>query len=234
MKELAISKIKSVGKVGYILSIIAEVLLIVGIVACIAGAVILAVLPDDLVSVKMGGNAEVTVNAGALGQTLPEDLNTDELLESGKMDVDFDVNGAKYEARSATKDGDKLIIDAAVGDIDFSLGSLMWVIIAAIVPIVSALVVVIFVGGLCKAFRDCETPFEENVIRKMNNIGLALIPLTVITSIWGSIVSGIMSGKFSISFSLDLAVVIAILLIFALAYIFKYGAMLQKESDETL
>jgi len=38
----------------------------------------------------------------------------------------------------------------------------------------------------------------------------------------------------AITFGIDFGVVLIILIVFALVYIFKYGAVLQQESDETL
>ena len=43
-----------------------------------------------------------------------------------------------------------------------------------------------------------------------------------------------MSGHLDIMLSIDLMEVILILSMFALSYIFRYGAQLQLESDETL
>jgi len=43
-----------------------------------------------------------------------------------------------------------------------------------------------------------------------------------------------MSGSSKVSLSINIAVVFTIVVIFALTYIFKYGAVLQQESDETL
>ena len=41
-------------------------------------------------------------------------------------------------------------------------------------------------------------------------------------------------GNFELGISIDIKVVLVIILIFVLVYIFKYGAVLQRESDETL
>ena len=98
-----------------------------------------------------------------------------------------------------------------------------------------ALVTLFFVGALCKAFRYCESPFEENVIKKMQNLAISLIPWTIISSIAESFVTNLLNvGRFEFGIGVDFNVVLVIALIFVLVYIFKYGAVLQRESDETL
>jgi len=43
-----------------------------------------------------------------------------------------------------------------------------------------------------------------------------------------------MSGGIHLIFSIDLGVVLVVLIVLVLVSIFKYGAVLQQESDETL
>jgi hypothetical protein len=50
----------------------------------------------------------------------------------------------------------------------------------------------------------------------------------------GNLMLTFMSGAPKVTLSINLAVIFTVLVIFALAYIFKYGAVLQQESDETL
>ena len=95
---------------------------------------------------------------------------------------------------------------------------------------------------------------KENVVRNINKIGKAgtvistIIQVFLIIGLAGVIIgaavllSGIsenviesaLTGGKNMLFSVDLSTVLVILLIFALTYIFKYGAQLQTESDETL
>ena len=96
------------------------------------------------------------------------------------------------------------------------------------------LVTLYFVGALCKAFRYCESPFEETVTKKMQNLAFSLIPWAFFSSITEMVAQGSFTGKMELSVGIDLNMVLIIVLIFALVYIFKYGAVLQRESDETL
>ena len=68
----------------------------------------------------------------------------------------------------------------------------------------------------------------------MQNLAYALIPWTVVTTISNSISDSVMNHKISLNFTLDLGVVLIGLVVLVLVHIFKYGAVLQQESDETL
>ena len=108
------------------------------------------------------------------------------------------------------------------------------IIVLATLALVMTFVTLIFVDGLCKAFRDCQSPFEEVVIKKMQYFAYSLIPWTLVTTVSNSITDTIVNQKFSISFTINLGVVIIVLAFIILVNIFKYGAVLQQESDETL
>ena len=96
------------------------------------------------------------------------------------------------------------------------------------------LITLFFVGSLCKAFQNCSSPFEENVIKKMQNFAVSLIPWTILTLVTNAVAVGLFSNKFNLNFTIDLDVVLLVLVVLVLVYIFKYGAILQQESDETL
>ena len=66
-------------------------------------------------------------------------------------------------------------------------------------------------------------------------LAISLIPWTIISSMAESFVANLLNvGSFEFGISVDFNVVLVIVLIFVLVYIFKYGAVLQRESDETL
>ena len=119
--------------------------------------------------------------------------------------------------------------------ITMNLSILPMVFLAGASNVIMTLVTLFFVGFLCKAFRYCESPFEENVIKKMQNLAISLIPWTIISSIADNFITNLINvGNFELGISIDIKVVLVIILIFVLVYIFKYGAVLQRESDETL
>lgn len=239
MKNSAINKIKSFGKAGYIVANIIKAFMVLGIVLCIAVIVLLAFLPKDFITLTLSGNAKIAVDLEAVGWSLPNDINNRLIFdENGNIqdngDLNFKLNDDNYEVSSVVKDGNKVNVEASVKDMQFNIRRLVYVVLAVLVQTVVNLVVIFFIGSLCKAFRDCTSPFEDNIIRKMHNLGYSMIPMVFISTITKSVTSKPFSEGLNISWGVDLTVIIAILIVFAIAYIFKYGAMLQQESDETL
>ena len=100
--------------------------------------------------------------------------------------------------------------------------------------IMVALIAVHCFKQLCDALGGCGSPFEEEVIQKMKRFSVILIIFLVVSVlgkfIGGGVVSSWTSWELEISFW-DVATVAVVEL---LIYIFKYGAVLQQESDETL
>ena len=68
----------------------------------------------------------------------------------------------------------------------------------------------------------------------MQNLAISLIPWTIVSSVSDSVVASYLQGGLQFQFNLDLSVALVVLIVFILVYIFKYGAILQQESDETL
>lgn len=77
MKENAVLKINKLGKISGIITLVAKILVAVGIGICLLGTIIFAVIPKEFMTVNMSGNAIIDINLAALG--IPEDdLNMEE------------------------------------------------------------------------------------------------------------------------------------------------------------
>ena len=68
----------------------------------------------------------------------------------------------------------------------------------------------------------------------MTSFAFSLIPWVFLSSLVNSVSNSITTGGPHVSLSINLGMILIILVIFALTLIFKYGAVLQQESDETL
>jgi len=252
MKEQAIQKINKIGKISAVVAIISKILVILGFVACTIGLIICLVLPKDLVKATMVGNMVTEVNYGLLGieasddeiqqwkdmQTMLEDGDNlqIETVRNGIMsgDLSFSSESQTYIPTEVSVDESKVIVDMQSPEMQITLRNVAGLLVTAMIALAMTIVTMIFIEKLCKAFRDCQSPFEENVIKKMQNLAYVLIPWTLISSISESIITSFMSNSISFSFSLNLGVVLVVLIVLVLVYIFKYGAVLQQESDETL
>ena len=95
-------------------------------------------------------------------------------------------------------------------------------------------VVLFTIRALMKAIEKSDTPFCDNVIKKMNLFGYSLIPLAFLSGTSENAWDSLLTLGANVNPGIDLKVVFGILVVFMLVMIFSYGAALQKESDETL
>ena len=242
-KEDAILKINKLGNVSNIIVRICKILVIIGLVFTVIGTIIMMALPKDLVKMDMGATADVLVDVSTFGVTFTEEEKAafatglkDGLEDEERQDIrmNMDVNGSVYEADEIIMEDDSIRVKATVDTYTVELGDLRWVMIFAVVTMVALFITLIFAGRLCRAFRDCQSPFEESIVKNLTAIAYSLFPWVVMNSVFSSIKESIFTNNVQIMLGVDLGVVMVILLIFVLAYIFKYGAILQQESDETL
>ena len=238
MKQNAISKINQMGQIGGYLTIVAKVLVILGIIGCLGGAVIFTVIPENFITVNVSNNIGYEVDLSSLDIVLDESQiqeAQEKITVNGDISTSINSNGAEYITTNISITESGISGDATTEEITINLSSLTWVFLVGTINVAMALVTLFFVGSLCKAFRYCESPFEENVIKKMQNLAISLVPWTIISSIADSFVTNLLNvGSFEFGIGVDMNVVLIIILIFVLVYIFKYGAVLQRESDETL
>lgn len=237
MKENAINKINKVGHIGFIITKIVRIALYIGLVGAIIGEVVLCFLPSDLFEIHVGGEATVSVSKQALSklthlnETRFKILSADEFVEGGKLNLD----GDEYVFANISDTADSIIFNGnATAPSEITLGKIRWAVGLAVVIIVCALVLFKFVSNVCKSLSACETPFEEGVITSLNKFSYVLIGYAVIKVILASIISDLFAGAASVSVNIDITTILFALGIYVLSIIFKYGAILQKESDETL
>lgn len=249
MKEQAIQKINKVGKISYIITIICKILLIAGFICTVAGAAIWLSQPAEAMQITQRSAMIVEMSKEGLGQGITEaDLvemknvleNGEQLqiqqVRNGMMGSGLNVfsTGQTYVPVAVDITEDSAIIDMITDGVCFNIHEVAWISLLMAGVMVMSIVTLTFVEGLCKAFRDCETPFEENVIKKMQRVAICLIPWALVSSVSDSITNSFMHGGFNWTVSIDLGVVLVVVLVLILVYIFKYGAVLQQESDETL
>lgn len=224
MKQDAIVKINKIGRIGLIVTRIVMVLLAVVFLGVLTVTMLMYTLPEDMVEAKVEGVASVTIHFPE-GWTIPAD--------AAGQDFSVSVAGADFPLTDSAADGQTLRLSGSGSAVLFRLDAIRTALLSAVVYVILTLVLTVFVGRLCKAFHICRTPFCQDVISKMQQLAYAIIPWAVI----GMGVEGICrgaTGEGSFSFSVNLGYAAAILIILALTCVFKYGAMLQRESDETV
>lgn len=242
-KEEAIVKINKLGKISNIIVRICKIFVILGFVLMILGAIITAIIPKGLISMDMGATADIKLNFGLFENVMTEE-DKEEFIESFhntfSEDKDFNmtmgVNGVQYEYDGLTVDMNNLVMSmrGVVETYTIDLNDLVVIFIMGLISLIALYVSLVYAGRLSRAFRDCQSPFEESIIKSLNHLAFSLVPWVLMNSIENSITESIFTNNMQIMLGVDLGVLVIIFFIFILAYIFKYGAVLQQESDETL
>lgn len=230
MKERAIRKINKIGKVSNIITLIAKILVGIAMAITLIGAIICFIIPDSMLKFDIASTITMEMDYSDLGVSLSEEeiaLTETELNRTILVEEDSDFTTVVVEA-------DKVIMTGDFESFSFTMRDATWLAFMGSLVLGLTFVTLFFISALCKAFRDCKSPFEDNVIKKMQNFAIALIPWAVVSTVVNSVSNSLLNNKFSIMFSVDLGVVLIVLVVLVLVYIFKYGAVLQQESDETL
>lgn len=225
------TKVNRIGKAGRIVSIILIVLLGIGALGLLIGGIACAVLPQDVVTVSLRPVVDVKVDKELMGA---EWANMDKMLADAQKQVGEEFEGAGV-ALEKTDSGLLVHVDPKdEADATFGLRDANRAIWAGLVGIASAIVTLVMFLKLCQAFEACRTPFDEPVIKRMTTFAWTLIVCAVVSCFARGSVSAILSGWQRVSFNLNLTSVFTALFVFFLCMIFRYGAQLQKEADETL
>ena len=229
-------KINTIAKVGRILATIAAVFMILGSVASAAGIGVVSSMPKDAISVEITGTADVTAKGNMLESITNAVIDS---ANGGKGKVMLgdsnvaigDVEDSIPEGVTAQKTDKGIALSVENKRLDVSTQAITVSLVLTFLNTICLVVVLFMIRALMKSIEKCETPFCNDVIRKMKNFGYSLIPLAVLSgtseNTWNILDVGVHAG-------IDLKVVFVILVVFMLVMVFSYGAELQKQSDETL
>ena len=228
MKNSNIKTVNGMGKACSIISRIAMIFCIIGSVFCIIGAIGVLLIPTDKINLTGNADATITVavddlNMHGMVLTLDDNngftlTNTTDNISIDDEKVDFDgVWSMNIDNVTSDDDSTTLKLSGDFSEFDKSAlkRKMVFGILEAFVSVTATAVMLFFACSLFKLLSKCETPFTEDIVKKTKFLGWAFVVYAVVIGI-------------------SLPVVIAALAILMLAYVFAYGAQLQKESDETL
>ena len=244
MKELAIKKINRMGHAGVIITTISKILVILCSLLIIVLAIRLFCIPKSLLSITTYSNVDVTVDPSGMEirQTETEQNNTLESIKKLMSDGSFSIitNGTTIpldfipDDEQLTADNTYLVFHNNSEPNTFTPHNLAWFLISVLPYLIMTWITLFFAGRLCNAFRYCESPFEKSITRKMSTFAYSLIPWVFFSTIVNTIGNFLLNGSPQFTIQINIGMIFIILIIFALVFIFKYGAVLQQESDETL
>lgn len=236
MKNEIMSKVNKIGNAGQIIANIAKVVIAIGAIACVVSGIILMVLPDDMVVIHVDGKAAVEINMPMVGEQIVMDTGDGPTVAIGAVSTEgsLELNGVEYGVVGMTPTENGFLMEAEADSYTLRFNQLTNVVFLAAVNCAAMWVVMHFVAKLCKLFKECETPFTEEIVQMLKKVAIALIPMAFLSNLTTSVTDSIMSGNVNIVIGVDMTTVLLVLLVFMLSAIFSYGTMLQQESDETL
>lgn len=236
MKNSKVKRINTAGLIGYIISIILIVCTIVGMVAIgilTAGA---ATISKDNINVKVATNVDINSTGNFLGKLNSfigidgvEDLST--LTQDAKDGIKLEDNDIS-ELSVKEEDGG-FSINAKTNEITISMKKIIIALVLAFLFLGVVTYALYMVKALMKSLKNCETPFSEEVIKNMTRFGTSLVCVVVLKILFGGFWSTLTTGL-RYDLNVDLSSILLVAVIYILITVFKYGAGLQQESDETL
>ena len=235
-------KVNRIGLAGQIVSIILIVMMAVACFGCLIGGVFLAVLPEDAATVGVTTDMDVKVGKSVIGRWMDE--ISDDLTE---VNAQLSVNGDDFSNMTMEKTADGLLFRASTERMEFRIKRFASAVFTGLIYCATLLVVFIFLKRLCDGFRHCDTPFSDDVIKRMTVFAWVLLIGSVVSSGAEAVVNSLLNRSLDLSFSLNptgvnpgfevsfsFAPIIIALIVLFLTMIFRYGSQLQKEADETL
>lgn len=234
MKENAIKKINLMGRIGTIIVLVAKIFVSILIGLTVMGFIASLVLPSELCKVKIDGNAKVYIDLSYFDVTMTEEVKKG-IVDGVNNNANINYAGNQFMVNQVETNDHGFDIDASASLTEVTIRDFAWALAGVFLYLALLLVSLIYTGRLTKSFRHCQSPFENEVIKRMKQFAYSLIPWAVISSVNGVLQQRIwMAGSNRVDLQININIVIIVLVILAFAYFFQYGAVLQKESDETL
>ncbi len=219
MQNETIGKINGLGKAGYVICRIGRIALTIGAAVCLACAILMCFVPKDAVQIDL-----YTANSAVIRQDEASPKVFDLEIENGFLEIGEN----RYQVVT-----DEMQRPEAVRH-TFDLSGLRFILLLGALACAAAAVPLHFGCVLCAHFRACETPFTEAIAGTLTRLAWSLIPLLVVSTAAEAAAHSLLGGGMSVDIRVDLVSVLLIVCVFLLSTIFRYGAALQRDADETL
>ena len=235
MENQSVKKINIAGNIGYVISILLIVCSIAAMVGLGIGLIATAVVSNNEINVKVATNVDISSKGNFINKIVPfvsiDGVDLKNITEEAKDNIK--VNDEDISELSIQEQDGGLNIKAKTNEITISMKKITIFLAATFVYLLIVTIALFMVKSLMKSLKTAETPFTPEIIKKMTTFANTLIAVVLARTIRGGFVSLLTSGnKFNLSF--DLSSILLVAVIYLLIFVFKYGAELQKESDETV
>lgn len=238
MNSNSVKKINAAGTAGYVISILMIICAIAALVAaCIGTAAVVAVLRDD-VSVSYNTEAEINLGADSLSKLKYfiglDNVDSIEDIVNKKTDINVSINGNEFSQIDAKEADGRVIVNARGGENKLSFKYILFYCIAGILYLASAVCALYMIKALMKSLKTCETPFSDDIIKGLTRFAYSLIPVVAFKGVLDGAKPFLSGSTEFAGTNIDLSTLLLAAVIIILIMIFKHGALLQRESDETL
>ncbi|MBQ8944723.1 MAG: hypothetical protein IJ050_09555, partial [Clostridia bacterium] len=244
-KIRSINTINVAGKVGRIIC----VFLVIAVITCmvitgILTAGVIRISNQDItvrvsreIDIESSGNFLDMLNSfikidgvDNLSDLVPED---GQVITAGKEGKDITIDDSDFSEINVTRKGNALTVNTKAHETVFSVKRVIVNLVVTFVMLGTAAFAIHTVKWLMKALEICETPFCENVIKKMTLFANSLIPVIIMNTLCNAVWNSLGKGS-ELNISLNIGSVLLVAVVYLLIAVFRYGAQLQQEADETL
>ena len=216
-----LKKIQTIGKISKIVALVVCVPAFVATGFALIGATVCASIPESWLSVS--GQVNGTVEIGSSLSVWKEALERLGGAGEGSFGT-WSVEGGKLFVSLRSPDFENIPLTkmAAVA------------LTAAAFRLAFYGVILLFVSKFARALERNSTPFCDACIKYLKITAFVLLGWAVVGETTLQVVCGMFFGKFRLGVSVNGGMILISLVFLLLAYIFQYGAKLQREADETL
>lgn len=216
-----LKKIQTIGKISKIVALVVCVLAFVATGFALIGATVCASIPESWLSVS--GQVNGTVEIGSSLSVWKEALERLGGAGEGSFGT-WSVEGGKLFVSLRSPDFENIPLTKMVAV----------ALTAAAFRLAFYGVILLFVSKFARALERNSTPFCDACIKYLKITAFVLLGWAVVGETTLQVVCGMFFGKFRLGVSVNGGMILISLVFLLLAYIFQYGAKLQREADETL
>lgn len=225
-KESAISKINGFGRIGKTVTTVITIILAAVLAIVIFAGINLMTYPGNYAKVDIERTSAIKVEAPFwMIQTLTSFVaNSEGNIDTGDMDFLGDETEGPLR---------KITLPEIEKNISYDISSfklIPWIAASAFILVI---IMLMYARKLFDALKNCESPFSDEVMVRLRNFSFSLILIIVSDSLLG-IARRLVLNRDALGISIDIGTVTVIAVVLVVTAIFRYGAILQQESDETL
>ena len=224
MNSKTLSNFHKFGKVGKIAMTVLMVIAILATAASCVATIYVATLPKDALTVRVTNNAEFRINEKDF------DSLWGILVESFSYAGDASPEGMLSDGSDKITPPENQVFETELSFFNQSYSSAKFLTLF-VASIAAAL---FMLKRLFAVLAKCESPFCEELVKKMKAFGISLLPVALFATIGETLSTAFLSAGRDTGINIQWGILIAFAVTMCLVTVFKYGVQLQKESDETL